>query len=170
MRWADIDLHHQLIHIQNQRVRVKGQGLIDSKPKSESGIRDIPLPSMLAEALSEAYVVNLADGLLRGYTCPYVLSGPKGRGEDPNRLSRAFQAHFRACGVETTVHGLRHTMATIGASAGVPMRILQALLGHASYTTTAKFYAHATDKATRDGIQTIQKHLTLNQGVPGSSP
>ena len=170
LRWSDLDLRRNLIHVQNQRMRVRGKGLIDSRLKSESSYRDIPIPKMLMEALAEAEIVQQAEALLGGQKCPYVLAGPTGRGYDPNRLSRDLQAHFRACGVRCTVHGLRHTMATIGSAAGVPMRILQALLGHSSYTTTARYYAHASDRATRTGIETIQKHLTLNQGVPGSSP
>ncbi|CCF83603.1 tyrosine-type recombinase/integrase [Nitrolancea hollandica] len=49
-----------------------------------------------------------------------------------------------------TPHGLRHTFASSLASQGVPLTVIQQLLGHASYNTTAAFYVHhgpADDRA-----------------------
>lgn len=170
LRWDDVDMIHNQIHIQNQRQRVKGKGLVDMPPKSEAGYRIIPIPQMLTDALAGLALVNQAEALLGGVPCPYVLSGARGKGEDPNRLDRRCQAHLRACGVHAHLHDLRHTMATIAVCNGVPMRVVQMLLGHASYTTTAKYYAHSSREAERSAVQILQKHLTLNQGVPGSSP
>ena len=170
LRWADIDMQACVITIKNQRVRVPGRGLVDMPPKSEAGFRPLPIPRHLAEALSEQYMIMQADTLLCGPQGPYVLPGPTGQGEDPNRLDRAFQALCNASGVRCTLHGLRHTMASIAANNNVPIRVLQSILGHASYTTTAKYYTHTYSDATQRALEEVQKHLTLNQGVPGSSP
>mgnify|MGYP002733512045 CR=1 FL=1 len=40
-----------------------------------------------------------------------------------------------------TLHGLRHTMATIMASDGTPIKVLQGVLGHSTYKLTADLYA-----------------------------
>ena len=40
-----------------------------------------------------------------------------------------------------TIHGLRHTMATLSAGAGCPMKLLQSALGHSTYQLTADLYA-----------------------------
>lgn len=40
-----------------------------------------------------------------------------------------------------TLHGLRHTMATIAAMRGEPIKLIQAALGHAHYSLTADLYA-----------------------------
>ena len=43
-------------------------------------------------------------------------------------------------------HDLRHTYGTLMASAGVPLRVLQGLMGHASYTTTEVYAKWAPDQ------------------------
>ena len=161
LRWSDVDMEHCIIHVRNQRVRIKGKGLIDLPPKSEDGFRDLPIPGHLAEALAQAYIVAQADALLSGQNCPYVLAGPLRRGCDPNALDRAFQAACRAAGVQCTLHGLRHTMASIGANAGVPMRVLQTILGHSNYTTTARYYTHSYSDAVGRALESVQTHLQL---------
>lgn len=41
-----------------------------------------------------------------------------------------------------TMHGLRHTCATLSLSAGVPMHVVQRRLGHAQVQMTLNLYAH----------------------------
>ncbi len=63
-----------------------------------------------------------------------------------SRLAKA----ARAAGLEThvTPHMLRHTAATQLIEAGVDIRYIQRLLGHASLTTT-EIYTHVSDRALR---------------------
>jgi len=51
-------------------------------------------------------------------------------------------------------HSLRHTFATWCAEAGVPIRTLMGLMGHADVTTTLR-YAKVTDQARYDAINAI---------------
>lgn len=46
--------------------------------------------------------------------------------------------NFRKVGI----HELRHTFATRSIEAGIDLRVLQEILGHASYSTTADIYVH----------------------------
>jgi integrase len=39
-------------------------------------------------------------------------------------------------------HDLRHSAATIMLSNGVPMKVVQEILGHSNFSTTANVYAH----------------------------
>jgi integrase len=41
-------------------------------------------------------------------------------------------------------YDLRHSAATLLLSMGIPMKTVQAILGHASYTITANIYVHVT--------------------------
>lgn len=56
-------------------------------------------------------------------------------------LSRACKADLKRAGLGGSLHCLRHTFGSTLASAGVPLREIQALMGHASMKTT-EIYAH----------------------------
>jgi site-specific recombinase XerD len=76
----------------------------------------------------------------------YVL-GIDARLPDGSAIARAWRATVRAVHEETPsvpairFHGLRHSFATFMAQKGVPLPILQALLGHANIQTTM-IYSH----------------------------
>jgi integrase len=59
----------------------------------------------------------------------------------PYSLSRAFQKDVEAVGLDGSLHCLRHTYCSHLVMAGIPLRTVQVLAGHASIKTTEK-YAH----------------------------
>lgn len=56
-------------------------------------------------------------------------------------LSRAFRLDAKRAGLPGSIHSLRHTFCAQLVMAGVHLRVVQQLAGHASYTTTER-YAH----------------------------
>lgn len=127
LRWGDIDFDQGEIHITNQRQRLASGQIVDQSPKSATSKRPIPVPAPLLAALRAS----------RGVPAAYVCSlSPSGLDAAHRRLVRRLALPY------TPLHGLRHTMATACIRHGGDMRALQALLGHASYTTTANRYTH----------------------------
>lgn len=71
-------------------------------------------------------------------------------------LSRSFSLELKRLGLEGSLHGLRHSYGAHLVMAGVPLRTLQVLMGHASFTTTEK-YAHVG----RDHLRAKARRVNL---------
>ncbi len=171
LRWQDVSWETSEIFVTNQRMRLDSGQVIDALPKSRSSVRTVPVPPPLMSQLRHARQLS-------GYI----------DGISPSGLDAAHRALVRRLDLPPIpLHGLRHSMATACIRHGGDMRSLQLLLGHARYATTADRYTHpdrymlrkAIDAAnsswyTVSSCNTVQsgtiEHLTLNQGVQGSSP
>lgn len=64
-----------------------------------------------------------------------------------------------------TPHGLRHTHASLLAAAGRPLQYIQQRLGHASYSTTARYYLHFLPDAERDDAALFAALMRDSEGV-----
>lgn len=115
------DLVEGVLQIRRQRTK---SGL--APLKSRASRRDLPVP----EALRSFFDVGEGE-----YLCDI----------SETALRRQHLAVLAAIGVErrVTLHGLRHTCATIAAGGGAPLTTIQRLLGHRHFTTTADLYIHA---------------------------
>ena len=135
LRWSDVDLTEQVLHIRNQRQRIGGK-LVDHPPKSNAGSRDVPFPAALRPLLAR-------NAQIGGYVCPL----------SPEGLRKGLYGLCSRAGVPWIgIHGLRHTMATNCIDAGVNLRIVQGLLGHASFSLTASVYTHPNGQMMGKGV------------------
>ena len=66
-------------------------------------------------------------------------------------LSRAFSLALQRAGLDGSLHCLRHTFCAHLVTAGVPLRTVQVLAGHASVTTTER-YAHLAPDHLQDSV------------------
>jgi len=133
LRWRHIDWT-------NERVRVV-DGYVCGEfndPKSEESARSVPMATRVAvelERLFQRSRFQADDDLVFGH--PEL-----GKPLDRSKLLKRFKAALKRAEVrEITFHELRHTFGTRCAAAGVPMRTIQAWMGHEDPDTTA-IYAH----------------------------
>ena len=70
-----------------------------------------------------------------------------GRPWHPNALSAAFAAFVADRGLPPiTLHGLRHTFASVANDARVPMYQISRAMGHSSPSVTQRIYTHLFDQ------------------------
>lgn len=131
LRWVQVDFKRESLDV-----------VSTFEERTKSGRwRQIPLSKGALIALRTLYKKT-------GKT-PHVL--PRITAES---LSRAFLQDVARCGLRGSLHSLRHTYAAHLVMAGVPLRTVQVLMGHASFRTTER-YAHIGKDHLRDQARLV---------------
>lgn len=81
---------------------------------------------------------------------PWIFTGRVGKPLDPDQARKVFKAAVREAGLtkQATPHALRHTYATLLLEQGTDLRVIQALLGHATIRSTERYLHVATNLIT----------------------
>ena len=147
----DIDLIHKTITISKAVVFASGNKPILTSPKTEAGIRIIPIVAALYVPLSE-YLADLAGDVV----FPYMTKdgGVEDRYMTSTTYKNAWKEYCVTSGLTITAHQLRHGTATIMFEAGVDVYTTRQILGHADITTTMKIY---TDLREKQKVKSVEK-------------
>ncbi|MDR1805544.1 MAG: site-specific integrase [Clostridium sp.] len=145
LRLEDIDILSATLHVRRTVCRLaKGGGgteLTIGEPKSASSRRAIPLTPCIAMLLDE----QLRERRQKEGNTAVFLPSPEGRYLDPRTLQYRFKKILRDCGLpERKFHALRHSFATRCVEAGVDVKSLSEILGHADVGTTLNIYVHSS--------------------------
>mgnify|MGYP000607501012 FL=1 len=153
LRWENIDFESKKIHIEKtiERIYSKEENktiVIIDTPKSITSVRTIPINSKLYNILKQ----------IRGKSkkTDFVLTGSSEHYVEP----RNYQYHFKEILKRSKVkkykfHTLRHTFATNCIEAGMDIKSLSEILGHADVSITLNIYVHSSDKAKRKYLEKI---------------
>ena len=128
LRWEDIDFKAKTIVVSRNVTYPDNEAVIGT-PKSKKGFRTIPLDDRLIEFLTP----RQQDGFLFGVDIPPSKSSFN---KQWGRIKKQIDIHG------ATPHVFRHTYATALNNAGVPMKTIQSILGHADIATTMNIYTH----------------------------
>jgi integrase len=81
-------------------------------------------------------------------------------------VSRAFDVLVSAAQLpKITLHGLRHTFATLALLDGIPSKIVAEVLGHSSTRVTEDLYQHVTPGMKADATARVAALLRLVDGA-----
>jgi integrase len=78
----------------------------------------------------------------------------------PERVSGTFNRRVASAGVlRISVHGLRHTWATLALQANVHPKVVSERLGHANISITLNTYSHVIPAMQADAANTVARLL-----------
>jgi integrase len=89
---------------------------------------------------------------------------------DRSRLLKRFKAALRRADVRAVrFHDLRHTFGTRMAAEGVPMRVLQELMGHRGFKTTLIYADYAPSEREAEWVEAAFRPATPAVETPASA-
>jgi integrase len=153
LKWEDVDLEAGVLRVRRSVQRVPRQGLQELELKTKTSRRDIALPGLAVAALRAQRERQLFERRLapdawqeRGF----VFATATGTPLEPRNVNRSLYLALERAGLpHQRFHDLRHACATLLLLQGEDLRVVQEVLGHASYTTTANVYAHVLPRLKR---------------------
>ena len=179
LRWCDIDLEDDTISVNHTLVYYDKRNderctFAINTPKTAAGERIIPMLPKVKEAFLMEKQYQEECGLesravIDGYR-DFIFINRFGNVQHQGTLNKALSRIVRDCNFElldkphkkdTVIlpkfsnHSLRHTFTTRMCEAGVNLKVMQEILGHADAETTMDIYAEATKELKRSELDSF---------------
>lgn len=138
LRWEDVDFENKQIHIRNTVTEYRGTFYEVEATKTKASCRDLCFIPGTEDYFLELLNKQKRSGSYTGKVCAHT----DGRLVRPEYVTRSCERFLQSCGYDgIRLHDLRHTAASILAKR-VPIKQVQAFLGHEDVQTTLNIYAH----------------------------
>jgi integrase len=158
LRWDDISINDGILSVKHAVQRMRNfdgdaaTKILFDTPKSRCSIRDIPIPDFLIPRLLKLVRANKA----------FLLSGNSNKPMEPRTLQNKFRRYVNEAGIASVnFHALRHTFATRCVEAGVDIKSLSEMLGHAGVNITLNKYVHSSLEQKRVGMRKLESFSSL---------
>lgn len=168
LTWDNIDLKNNIIHVKQSLMHTniieengdKSRKILLQAPKTPTSIRDIPIPLKLSQLLKEhRKIYNKNKIAFTGSIHTkenFVFVTSNFTPIHHANLRKEFIAVLNKAKIsKIKFHGLRHTYATRLFEENVPIKTVQALLGHSNINTTMNIYTHVTDNMKSNAIEKL---------------
>lgn len=187
IRWDDIDLERRVININHSLTYYQRSDdsfrceFRVSLPKTEAGVRLIPMMPQLYEVLKDEYDRQTKEGFcetnIDGMT-NFVFTNRFGNPHNPAAVNRAIKRIVDTHNAEEEVeakkkrrdpiiiprfscHIFRHTFASRFCENETNIKVIQEVMGHADVSTTMNIYAEANPEVTRASIEKLAKNMDI---------
>ena len=171
LTWKDVDLKTRTVYVNHQLIyKNYGDGcdFHVTMPKTEAGIREIPMSKMVAKAFEAQRRLNFQMGIPRDVKIEglsnFVFMSRSGRPMMPTTVNFILRDIVKAYNEEEnerakrerrkpeelphiSAHILRHTACTRMAETDLDMKVVQYVMGHANISVTMEVYNHITDRS-----------------------
>jgi integrase len=168
LRWCDVDLARGQVSIRQVRTAA-GNQVITKAPKTVGSLRTLDISCLndllnLLDRQKVAHRKMMADMGLPWRDDLNVVITNDGKPWHPNQLTLGFRNFVNQRKIpKVTLHGLRHTFASVANDARVPMAQISKTLGHSDPTITARIYTHVFDQTHGEVLSAVAA------AIPGRS-
>ena len=162
LKWESVDFDRRLIHIKEARTAY-GATIVQKETKNRSSIRMLYMPEEIYRLMWREKMRQQAEAPLRegGYNPDnHVVLDRNGAPYSPNALSLAFTRYIKRNNLpRVTLHGLRHSFATVASGQGVSLFDIGKALGHSTPATTGRIYTHLVDRTHEETLLRVSDAL-----------
>lgn len=185
LRWQDIDLEKGIIDVNHTLVYYdhrtegykKGCYFNINSPKTEAGVRQIPMLEFVKEAFLMEKKYHQEAGLechsvIDGYS-DFIFLNRNGEVYEQASLNKAIKRIIRDCNDEQflksespevllpnfSCHSLLHTFTTRLCEAGTNIKLMQDILGHQDISTTMNIYADVTKELREKELGNLEAYF-----------
>lgn len=187
IRWDDVDLEKRIININHSLTyypraddTYKCEFRV-SEPKTEAGVRNIPMMQPVYEILrdeyerqnEEGFCVENVDGMTN-----FIFTNRFGMPHNPAAINRVIKRIVDAHNAEEVVkakkekrepiaiprfsnHIFRHTFASRFCENETNVKVIQEVMGHADVSTTMNIYAEVNENVTRVSLENLARNLDV---------
>lgn len=157
LRWEDLDLDNAILSVNHTVLRIrdydqengKKTRLIIEVPKTDSSMRQIPLPDAINQHL--LLIKNNSAAPEKAF----FLTGTA-RLIEPRNYYEKYKKYLKEADLDGfNFHALRHTFATRCIEKGIDPKALSEILGHASVQITLDRYVHPSMDTKRDCMEKL---------------
>ena len=164
LKWSHVDRENRVITIAETRTAVNGRS-VDKGTKNRSSVRRLGYQGLadldeLMERLWKQRLTEMAR-MGEGYSDQgFVICHSGGQPYQADYLSNRLQRVLKKTDLPyVTLHGLRHSFASIAHSRNVPLFGISKALGHSSTATTTKVYMHLFDDTHLSVVQEVGRAI-----------
>ena len=154
LQWGDIDFVNRVIRVERNVTYTTHGGLSVGLPKTNTGIREIPITDKLFQLLIDYKISAERENRLTNQSFLFHSADSPTIPRDPNYITTHMRRLMKRTGLPNmSPHDLRHTCASLLIQSGADIKSVQDILGHADASTTLNFYA-------RSNIETLRGATT----------
>ena len=149
LKWSDIDLNKEIIHVRRQILRQNGE-VVEAPLKTKNSYRNIVIGADTIEVLKGMEQKD-----------EYVFPSPYGGPMSPDSVLHMLHRVLKRAGLERIrFHDLRHTFSVLALQNGVDVKTLSSMLGHYSAGFTLDTYAHVTTSMQKQAANAVGNFLS----------
>lgn len=182
LTWKDVDFKHRCISVNHAatyytRNGVAGFGI--SKPKTEAGIRQIPMMDTVHDALLNEYERQKKEGFctyeLDGFT-GFVFSNKLDGLHNPHCVNLAIKRIYEAHNAKEIIdakrehrepviiphfscHVLRHTFCSRLCESDMNVKVIQEIMGHKNVETTLDIYTEVNFNKKQESLEELARKI-----------